>query len=76
LESDQADISDVNGLDDRRRWAIDQMVALCRNASVPKDDEWVTSVVDFLAVHGFYTIRKANKKSNISAVSQFPAVLT
>lgn len=46
------------------------MVSLCRNSSVPKDDEWVTSVVDFLAVHGFYTIKKANKKSNISAVSQ------
>lgn len=71
----EADISDINGLDDRRRWAIDQMVALCRNASVPKDDEWVTSVVDFLAVHGFYTIRKASKKSNVSAVSYFLRVL-
>ncbi|WWC68679.1 uncharacterized protein I206_102613 [Kwoniella pini CBS 10737] len=59
-------------VDERRLWALDQLLALSRNGSVPKDDEWITSVVEFLLVHGFFLIRKANKKSLISALHTIP----
>jgi DNA polymerase phi len=60
---------DVATLDERRSWALDQLLGLCRNTSVPKKDSWVQSTLDFLLVHGFFIIRKVDKKSQISAVS-------
>ncbi|WVW80105.1 hypothetical protein I302_102078 [Kwoniella bestiolae CBS 10118] len=59
-------------IDERRLWALDQLLALCRNGSVPKDDEWISSAIDFLLVHGFFLIRKADKKSPISALHSTP----
>jgi DNA polymerase phi len=47
---------------------LDQLLALCRNGSVPKTDQWVGSTLDFLLVHGLFNFRKADKKSNIVAV--------
>jgi DNA polymerase phi len=64
-----ADTKDVSALEDRRAWALDQMVALMRNGAVPKTDEWVSRVLDFFLVHGFFIVRKADKKSKIKAVS-------
>jgi hypothetical protein len=60
---------DAKAIEDRRQWALDQTLALCRNASVPKEDPWISSVLDFLLVHGFFVIRKLDKKSPIGAVS-------
>jgi hypothetical protein len=60
---------DAKAIEDRRQWALDQTLALCRNASVPKEDSWISSVLDFLLVHGFFVIRKLDKKSPIGAVS-------
>ncbi|WWC60265.1 uncharacterized protein I303_102832 [Kwoniella dejecticola CBS 10117] len=59
-------------IDERRIWALDQLLALSRNGSVPKDDEWITSVIEFLLVHGFFLIRKADKKSSINALLAIP----
>ncbi|WWC87837.1 uncharacterized protein L201_002731 [Kwoniella dendrophila CBS 6074] len=59
-------------IDERRLWALDQLLALFRNGSVPKDDEWISSVIDFLLVHGFFLIRKADKKSPITALQTIP----
>jgi len=63
------DDKDASALEDRRTWALDQMIALTRNGAVPKTDEWVSRVLDFLLVHGFFIVRKADKKSKIQAVS-------
>jgi len=61
--------ADIKTIQDRRHWALDQLLALCRNNSVPKGDDWVSSVLEFLMVHGFFNTKKADKKSNIVAVS-------
>lgn len=61
--------ADIKTVQDRRHWALDQLLALCRNNSVPKGDDWVSSVLEFLLVHGFFNTKKADKKSNIVAVS-------
>ncbi|WWD16543.1 hypothetical protein CI109_100970 [Kwoniella shandongensis] len=63
---------DSSRIDERRLWALDQIQALCRNGSVPKDDNWVSSVLDFLLVHGFFLIRKTDKKSAIAALHAAP----
>ena len=60
--------SNTIAVEERRQWAIDQLHALCRNASVPKEDNWISTVLDFLLVHGFFQIRKPSKKSGFVAV--------
>ena len=60
---------DITSIEDRRTWAVNQLHALIRNGSVPNEDEWVIEVLDLLLVHGFFTIRKANKKSEMAVVS-------
>ncbi|OCF44480.1 DNA polymerase phi subunit [Kwoniella heveanensis CBS 569] len=59
-------------IEERRLWALDQLLALCRNGSVPKDDAWISSLIDFLLVHGFFLVRKADKKSKIGALHTTP----
>jgi hypothetical protein len=49
---------------------LDQLLALCRNNSVPKEDEWVSTVLEFLLLHGFFNVKKADKKGSLSAVSE------
>ena len=60
---------DVSSIEERRIWAVNQLHALIRNGSVPKDDNWVIEVVDLLHTHGFFTIRKPNKKSDSTVAS-------
>lgn len=48
-------------LEDRRLWAIDQLLALCSNRSLPKEAGWTSSIVDFLLVHGFFVILKTTE---------------
>lgn len=60
------------GADERRTWALDQMLALCRNGAVPKGDGWVGRVLDSMLVHGFFLVRKADKKAIIAALRAVP----
>ncbi|KAL7419801.1 DNA-directed DNA polymerase [Cryptotrichosporon argae] len=68
----KGETTDAAALEDRRVWALDQLLALCRNGSVPKDGSWVGPLLDFLLVHGFFIIRKADKKSPIAALHATP----
>nr|ODO02406.1 DNA polymerase phi subunit [Cryptococcus depauperatus CBS 7855] len=64
--------SDTTKLDERRLWALNQLLALCKNGSVPKNDACISSMLDFLLVHGFFFIKHANKKCGISAIHNIP----
>ncbi|ORY24385.1 DNA polymerase phi-domain-containing protein [Naematelia encephala] len=72
LASDEKTRTDMSGLEERRSWALDQLLALCRNGSVPRDDSWIASVLDFLLVHGFFVLRKADKKSPMTVLHLAP----
>lgn len=54
----------------RRAWIIDQLVALVRNGAIPKSDDWVQSILDWLAVHGLFAVSKKSEKSLIAAVGR------
>ncbi|KAF8522098.1 DNA polymerase phi-domain-containing protein [Hysterangium stoloniferum] len=45
-----------------RVWVVDQFMSLIRNGAVPKSDSWLTTVLDFLLLHGIFGIRKKNEK--------------
>jgi DNA polymerase phi len=49
---------------------VDQLAALIRNGAVPKDDEWVGSVLDWLVIHGLFEVKKKSKDSPYQAVGE------
>lgn len=44
-----------------REWTADQLVALVKNPHVPKQEAWVTSIMRFLILHGFYRQRQMSQ---------------
>lgn len=62
--------SDASAVEAQHIWAVDQLAALVKNSSVPRDDEWITSVLEILAVFGFFEVSKKSSKSKLKTVSQ------
>lgn len=62
---------DVHAINTHRAWIIEQLGALIRSGTIPKNDEWVQSILDWLVIHGLFTIRKKSEKSPFIAVSYF-----
>jgi DNA polymerase phi len=59
---------EATALQARRLWIIEQLSALVRNGSVPKNDLWVVDVLDFFSLHGLFTVTKKSEKSSFSHV--------
>ncbi|KAF7322861.1 hypothetical protein HMN09_00065500 [Mycena chlorophos] len=68
-EADQADIPAVNL---RRAWIIDQLSSLVRSSVVPIDEDSTTLVLEWLAVHGLFLIKKKSEKSPYKALHAMP----
>ncbi|KAI0086629.1 DNA polymerase phi-domain-containing protein [Irpex rosettiformis] len=58
--------SDVQALNARRAWIVDQLAALVRNGAIPKDDRWVQTILDWFVVHGLFSIKKNDKSSSLA----------
>jgi DNA polymerase phi len=67
--------SDVQIIDARRSWVIEQFTALIRNGAIPKSDEWVQLVLDWFIVHSIFFVKKPSRGSLISAVRITPSHL-
>lgn len=55
---------ELQSIDTRRKVVLDQVLALLKNASIPKSDETVDIVLTFLIVHGFFRIVKVPKDAS------------
>ncbi|KAF5358052.1 hypothetical protein D9756_001914 [Leucocoprinus leucothites] len=64
---DASDSDGIQTINHKRQWTIEQLFALIRNGSIPKSDEWVQSVLDWLAVHGLFLAKKKSSKNPIAA---------
>lgn len=53
-----------------RTWVFDQLLALIKNPSVPKEDSWIASVLEFLMVNGLFIVTDSNPKSSCQSVSR------
>jgi DNA polymerase phi len=53
---------------------VDQLSALIRNGAVPKDDDWIMSILNWLVVNGLFVVKKKSEKSPFLAVGN-PALL-
>lgn len=47
-----------------REWALNQMTLLITNTKIPKEETWVTDVVQFLMIHAFFDIKSADKSKS------------
>ncbi|GAB1517408.1 DNA-directed DNA polymerase [Rhizoctonia solani] len=54
--------------DSKRRYVFEQLAALMRNGSIPKDDEWIKSVLELFILHGLFTVTKKNKNSELASL--------
>ncbi|KAJ7632481.1 DNA polymerase phi-domain-containing protein [Roridomyces roridus] len=68
--SDDLDIQVTNS---RRAWIIDQLWALIRNGAVPKEDDWIMTILDWLAVNGLFVVKKKSEKSPFLALRSIPS---
>jgi DNA polymerase phi len=49
-------------------WIIEQLGALIRSGNVPKSDEWIQSILDWLVIHGLFVVKKKSEKSPFPTV--------
>ncbi|KAG6841689.1 hypothetical protein C0991_008327 [Blastosporella zonata] len=63
---------DIHAINSRRSWIIDQLGALIRSGSMPKSDDWVQSILDWLVIHGLFNIKKKSEKSPFLAMHSIP----
>ncbi|KAJ7740748.1 DNA polymerase phi-domain-containing protein [Mycena maculata] len=70
--TDQED-SDVQVINLRRAWIIDQLSALIRNGAVPKEDAWIMSILDWLTVNGLFIVKKKSEKSPFLGLHKIPS---
>ncbi|KAJ6630633.1 DNA polymerase phi-domain-containing protein [Mycena sp. CBHHK59/15] len=66
------DNSDIQAINSRRAWIIDQLSALIRNGAVPKDDQWIMSILDWLTVNGLFIVKKKSEKSSFLGLHTIP----
>ncbi|KAI9456638.1 DNA polymerase phi-domain-containing protein [Lactarius psammicola] len=65
--------SDVQLINAHRSWIVDQFAALIRNGAIPKDDEWVQQILDWLTVHGIFVVKKRSPNSPVCVVHKVPS---
>ncbi|KAB5592609.1 DNA polymerase phi subunit [Ceratobasidium theobromae] len=64
LKEDGSSNTDLCEKDTKRRYVFEQLAALMRNGSIPKDDEWINSVLELFILHALFTVIKKNKASS------------
>lgn len=68
--SEPHDRNDTQAVNAKRVWIIDQLGALIRNSSIPKNDDWIQSILDWFIVNGLFVIKKKSERSPYRAVSE------
>ncbi|KAI0373319.1 hypothetical protein BV20DRAFT_963165 [Pilatotrama ljubarskyi] len=67
-----SETTDIQALNTRRAWVVEQLASLIRNGAIPKSDSWIQTILDWLAVHGLCIITKKSEKSAILALRSVP----
>ncbi|GJJ69193.1 DNA polymerase phi [Entomortierella parvispora] len=76
LQQDGPDSSSMERgkrIDISRQWTVDQMFSLFRNSKVPREEGWIKSILEFLLIHAFFNIKKADSKSKYMEAHSLPA---
>lgn len=47
---------------------MDQLVALIKNGSIPKRDDWIRQILEWFVVNGFFIVRKPAKQISYRGV--------
>lgn len=60
-----------------REWALNQMTLLIANTKIPKEETWVTELVQFLMIHAFFDVKSADKsKSYLTGLHKLTPALS
>lgn len=58
----------MNSATNERKWALEQFGALVKSSAVPKDQDWIQDVLEFLVVHGYFVVNKKIKSTSRGTV--------
>ncbi|PPR04947.1 hypothetical protein CVT24_010405 [Panaeolus cyanescens] len=72
VDDSDADSDDATVTNTRRAWIIDQLSTLIRNSKIPKEDQWVETILNWFIVHGLFSVKKKNTKSPFAALHSVP----
>ncbi|KAI8381420.1 DNA polymerase phi-domain-containing protein [Radiomyces spectabilis] len=64
---------DSKRLDSRREWALSQLALMVTNPKVPKEEDWILSVVRFLAVYAFFDVKSTKDTSSFLKAARAPS---
>ncbi|KAI9497819.1 DNA polymerase phi-domain-containing protein [Zychaea mexicana] len=56
--------SEATQADAPRAWVLKQMTFLVKNNAIPKEEDWLLSVVKFLMVYAFFEVKKSSSKGS------------
>ncbi|GBE82630.1 hypothetical protein SCP_0410150 [Sparassis crispa] len=71
-DKEGTEAADIQALNARRAWIIDQLAALVRHGAIPKSDEWIQSILDWFVVHGLFIVSKKSEKSTFRSLRSIP----
>lgn len=60
--------SEVDSVNAQRKWVVEQLSSLIRNQTMPRDDTWILTALQFLILHGLFQVKKKNKDSEVPLV--------
>ncbi|KAI0290438.1 hypothetical protein B0F90DRAFT_1812301 [Multifurca ochricompacta] len=63
---------DIQVIDARRSWVIEQFAALFRNCAIPKNDEWMHLILDWFVIHGIFIVKKKFRRGSPAAAYGVP----
>ncbi|KAI9091861.1 DNA polymerase phi-domain-containing protein [Phlyctochytrium arcticum] len=61
-------VKTANAVEERRQWALDQIVLLLRNNKLAKKESWVKSAARFVTLHAAFDVKKNSTKNELIRV--------
>ena len=57
-------VADEKSSETGRDWALQQMTLMITNTKIPKEETWVTQLVQFLMIHSFFEVKSGDKSKS------------
>ncbi|KND01937.1 DNA-directed DNA polymerase [Spizellomyces punctatus DAOM BR117] len=67
-QGEPGDAGEADTVNQRRQWAVDQMLLLLKNGKIPKEEKWIQRIARFVWLHAFFKVQKADPKVDVIQV--------
>ncbi|TPX59035.1 hypothetical protein SpCBS45565_g07848 [Spizellomyces sp. 'palustris'] len=67
-QGEPGDAGEADNVNQRRQWAVDQMLLLLKNGKIPKEEKWIQRIARFVWLHAFFKVQKTDPKVDVIQV--------